>query len=92
MDGEASPGDATVGMVSVAKCLLEEWASPQNLGKMGVLEAVESAPCKIRDSELSGHEVAGKVGWLFLAALESVTNERNALQWQVSRKMSCGVV
>ena len=50
VDGEASPGDPTVGMVSAGKCLLEEWASPPKLGKMGTLEAVESTLGKIRDS------------------------------------------
>ena len=39
-----------VGTVSGAKFLPEDWAPPQNLGKLGTLEAVESAISDIRAS------------------------------------------
>lgn len=71
MDGGASPqdppcvvrihlGNSPVGICSGVKYLLEEWAPTQHWGRVGTLEAVELALCKIGNTlgELSGHGVA----------------------------------
>lgn len=69
-------------------CLLEEWAPPQKWGRVGTPEAVELAFHKIGDSlgELSAHVVAGTVGWMFLAALERVTKEREVVWREVAKQ------
>lgn len=87
MHGGASPKDSPVGTWSGVKCHLQEWAPLQNWGRMGMLEAAELALSKTEDSlgELSDCKVAGRVGWLFLMALERVANGRDALQYKVSK-------
>lgn len=53
-------------------------------GRVRTPEAVEWALQEIGNSlgELGGYGAAGNVGWLFLTALERVTQERDAPQHQ----------
>lgn len=89
--GVASPGnipsmglpvwEPLVGNLSRVKCLLDEWAPPQNWGRVEIPEVMELALHEIGDclGALRGCVAAGIVGWLFLETLKRVTQERDAL-------------
>lgn len=69
-----------VGILSGVKCLLEEWAPPQNCGRVETPEAMKLAVHEIGELHrgLSGHVTAEIVGLLFLKTLERVTEARDA--------------